>query len=125
MSSTPCALVPRSQNRRTDMKTNPIIAAVSAVAVTIMLSACGTGATSERHAAHDTTTSATTVAPALVNRPAELNDELVAVHGARLRLHCVGTGPTTVVLIAGFTSGRETWTAVEPTVSQNTRVCSY
>jgi pimeloyl-ACP methyl ester carboxylesterase len=68
-----------------------------------------------------------TTAPASTpaTRPTGLVDELVPVHGARLHLHCDGTGPTTVVLIAGFGGARDSWAAVEPTLSQRTRVCSY
>ena len=71
----------------------------------------------------DPTTS--TVPSTTLARPAALVDELVPVHGARLHVHCDGAGPTTVVLIAGFGGGRNSWAAIEPTLSQTTRVCSY
>jgi pimeloyl-ACP methyl ester carboxylesterase len=67
----------------------------------------------------------TTVSPTTIARPATLVDELVPVHGARLHVHCDGAGPTTVVLIAGFNTGSEIWAAIEPTVAETTRVCSY
>jgi pimeloyl-ACP methyl ester carboxylesterase len=47
------------------------------------------------------------------------------VHGARLNVHCEGTGDATVVLIAGFNDSGGSWTSIEPTLSQTTRVCSY
>jgi pimeloyl-ACP methyl ester carboxylesterase len=72
-----------------------------------------------------TTTTTTTVSPTTVVRPTTLVDELVPVHGARLHVHCDGSGPTTVVLIAGFNTGSDIWAAIEPTVAQTTRVCSY
>jgi pimeloyl-ACP methyl ester carboxylesterase len=72
-----------------------------------------------------TTTTTTTVSPTTIARPATLVDELVPVHGARLHVHCDGAGPTTVVLIAGFNTSSEIWAAIEPTVAQTTRVCSY
>jgi pimeloyl-ACP methyl ester carboxylesterase len=71
----------------------------------------------------DPTTS--TVPSTTLARPAALVDELVPVHGARLHVRCDGAGPTTVVLIAGFGGGRDSWAAIEPTLSQTTRVCSY
>jgi pimeloyl-ACP methyl ester carboxylesterase len=67
----------------------------------------------------------TTVSPTTVARPTTVVDELVPVHGARLHLHCEGAGPTTVVLIAGFSGSTDSWAAVEPTVAQTTRVCAY
>ena len=105
------------------MKTKTLITALAAIAVTIMLSACGSSTTSsERVAAQDTTS--TTSLPT-VERPRNLVDELVDVHGARLHLHCDGAGPATVVLIAGFGGSRDGWAAVEPVVAQTSRVCSY
>ena len=86
-----------------------------------MLTACGSSTNrASPSTSHPTTTTSTTVA-----RPAALVDELVPVHGGRLHLHCDGAGPTTVVLIAGFNTSRDIWAAIEPTVSQATRVCSY
>ena len=106
------------------MRTNTVITAVATIAVAIVLSACGgsTRSASQSVAPHPI---ATTVSSAEVARPTNLVDELVQVHGARLHLHCDGSGPTTVVLIAGFGGGRDSWTAVEPAVVQTTRVCSY
>jgi pimeloyl-ACP methyl ester carboxylesterase len=69
-------------------------------------------------------TSTTVTAPV---RPTEPLDTLVPVGdaGARLHLHCTGAGPSTVVLIAGFGSGGDTWGAVAPDLSAEARVCSY
>jgi pimeloyl-ACP methyl ester carboxylesterase len=52
-------------------------------------------------------------------------DELVLVHGAHLHARCVGSGPITVLLIAGFGDTGGNWGAVEPTLSEGSRVCSY
>jgi pimeloyl-ACP methyl ester carboxylesterase len=109
------------------MKTKTFISALAAaVSVTITLAACGnsTGRASSS-TSPATTTTTTTVASTTIARPAALIDELVPVHGARLHVHCDGAGPTTVVLIAGFGGSRDSWTAIEPAVSQTTRVCSY
>jgi pimeloyl-ACP methyl ester carboxylesterase len=60
-----------------------------------------------------------------VARPTALVDALVPVNDARLHLHCDGAGPTTVVLIAGFSAGTDSWAAIEPSVAQSARVCAY
>jgi pimeloyl-ACP methyl ester carboxylesterase len=76
--------------------------------------------------AADTTADPTTaVPPSTVARPTALVDQLVPVHGAGLHVHCDGVGPTTVVLIAGYSADSSNWALVEPTGSQTTRVCSY
>ena len=108
------------------MKTKNLIAAIAAaVSVTIALTACGSSTTvASRRTLEDPTTT-TVASPATVVRPATLVDELVPVHDARLHVHCDGAGATTMVLIAGFNGGRDSWAAIEPTLSQTTRVCSY
>ena len=58
-------------------------------------------------------------------RPSGEVDELVLVHGARLHVRCVGSGPETIVLIAGYGDTGGNWSAVEPTLAQRSRVCSY
>ena len=67
----------------------------------------------------------TTVSSTTVARLTTVVDEFIPVNGGRLHLHCDGAGPTTVVLIAGFSAGTDSWAAIEPTVAQTTRVCSY
>jgi pimeloyl-ACP methyl ester carboxylesterase len=68
----------------------------------------------------------TTSVPAPV-RPTGTLDTLLPIGegGARLHLHCAGSGPSTVVLIAGFGNGGDTWGAVAPELSAETRVCAY
>ena len=65
-------------------------------------------------------TSATT-AP----RPTATLDELVGVDGVRLHVRCIGSGDTTVLLIAGFEVGDENWGNVETDLAARARVCSY
>jgi pimeloyl-ACP methyl ester carboxylesterase len=60
-----------------------------------------------------------------VARPTVAVDELVAVDGARMHVRCSGSGAVTAVLIAGFETSSEIWSAVTPTIAQQTRVCSY
>jgi pimeloyl-ACP methyl ester carboxylesterase len=70
------------------------------------------------------TTTSTVAAPV---RPTGTVDTLLPIGegGARLHLHCAGSGPSTVVLIAGFGNGSDTWGAVAPGLSAEARVCSY
>jgi pimeloyl-ACP methyl ester carboxylesterase len=42
-----------------------------------------------------------------------------------MHLHCAGSGPTSVVLIAGFTDDRTTFGSVEASLWGTSRVCSY
>jgi pimeloyl-ACP methyl ester carboxylesterase len=108
------------------VKAKTFFAAVAAaVSVTITLAACGSSTTSATGAAAQVAVTTTTVSSATAARPTGLVDELVPVHGARLHVRCEGAGPTTVVLIAGFGGGLDSWAAIAPTMSQTTRVCSY
>lgn len=50
---------------------------------------------------------------------------LYLVDGHRLRLDCTGSGSPTLVLDAGLGNDGLIWSAVQPTLSQTTRVCSY
>ena len=136
------------------MNAKTIIAAVAALSVTIAVAGCGDSSSGAAPGtvqdSPSTTVSSSTVAPTTtvpsttdvaadttpapttatvpsttVVRPTALVDELVPVHGAGLHVHCDGAGPTTVVLIAGYSADSSNWTLVEPTVAQTTRVCSY
>ncbi len=42
-----------------------------------------------------------------------------------MHIRCVGSGPVTVVLIAGFGDGEENWGPIEGPIAANARVCSY
>ena len=73
-----------------------------------------------------TVTTPTTVAPpTTVARPSALVDQFATVGGARMHVRCVGSGATTVVLLAGFTGSSETWGQIEAPIAQNDPVCSY
>jgi pimeloyl-ACP methyl ester carboxylesterase len=69
-------------------------------------------------------TTPASVPTTIVTRPTATLDELVGVEG-RLHIRCVGSGTTTVLLIAGFEEGAENWNKVEPAISASARVCSY
>jgi pimeloyl-ACP methyl ester carboxylesterase len=43
----------------------------------------------------------------------------------RIHVRCVGSGDTTVLLIAGFEDGDDKWGKVEPDIAARARVCSY
>jgi pimeloyl-ACP methyl ester carboxylesterase len=66
------------------------------------------------------TTPATTVA-----RPTGTRDELVGGDGQSIHVRCTGSGPNTVLLIAGFEGSMEGWVKIEAAVSERARVCSY
>lgn len=137
------------------MKTTTLTAALAGLSITVALSACGgtspavsgagqgpTSTVRSTTVAHTTTSPPTTVVrtttvpsttvartaavpSTTVSRPDGLVDALIQVNDARLHLHCDGAGPTTTVLIAGFSGTTESWAAIEPTISQTTRVCAY
>lgn len=67
----------------------------------------------------------TPIATTPVERPIHLVDEMVSTEAGRMHLRCVGSGSTTVLLIAGWGDGRDRWGAVELAVSEGARVCSY
>ena len=105
----------------------PIRTAVtSTTSATPTTAATATSATAPMTAANPTTT----VAPApvatstTIARPAAPVDELAAVEGARMHIRCVGSGATTVLLIAGFNDAGDSWGAVEGPLAQDARVCS-
>ncbi len=58
-------------------------------------------------------------------RPSGSRDELVLVSGGNLHIRCTGTGPITVVLIAGWNDDNTSFATIEPTLAASTRVCTY
>jgi pimeloyl-ACP methyl ester carboxylesterase len=104
-----------------------ITTALLTVTISLAAAACGSSPTSHTDDAAPVRPT-TTLHPAsrtVVDRPTEPVDELVAIDHGRLHLRCVGSGPTTVLLIAGWGDGGENWGAIEPTISEHARVCSY
>jgi pimeloyl-ACP methyl ester carboxylesterase len=105
------------------MRTTTIHTAL--IALVILASGCGSSSRGDA-APTDEPTTTTTVAPtATVERPTAPVDQLVAIDGGRMHLRCVGSGPTTVLLIAGWGDGGENWGAIEPAVAERARACSY
>jgi pimeloyl-ACP methyl ester carboxylesterase len=80
-------------------------------------------------------TSATTTRPSPTNpppaptttvvRPTGTRDELVGSEGQSIHVRCTGSGPNTVLLIAGFEGNLEGWVKIEAAISGRARVCSY
>jgi pimeloyl-ACP methyl ester carboxylesterase len=114
------------------MKATTLWTALVAISITLATTACGGSATSDDMAAAEA--SSTTVAaptttepatPALAERPTELVDELVRIDNGKLHLRCVGSGRTTVLLLAGWGDAGDTWDAMEPAIAERARVCSY
>ncbi|MGR5152444.1 alpha/beta fold hydrolase [Photobacterium swingsii] len=50
---------------------------------------------------------------------------LVDVGGYKMHINCIGEGSPTVIMEAGAGDFSVSWAAVQPTLSQTTRVCSY
>ena len=72
-----------------------------------------------------TTPPVVTSEPARVQRPTEPVDGKFGPEGSRVHVQCAGQGDTTVVLIAGFEAGSDSWVTIQPQLSQVARVCSY
>ena len=90
------------------MATITLPKALATVALTLTVAACGaSNATPAADAPPSTTTT--------IERPDGLVDELVAIDSGRMHLRCNGSGDTTVLLIAGWGDGGESWGAIEPT----------
>jgi pimeloyl-ACP methyl ester carboxylesterase len=102
------------------MKPTTITTALFTIALPLAAVACGgsTATTTVEPATTNTTT-------AVVERPSDIVDELVAIDGGRLHLRCSGSGDVTVLLVAGWDAGSDRWSAVEPSVGERSRVCSY
>jgi pimeloyl-ACP methyl ester carboxylesterase len=96
-----------------------ITAAFTAIGIALAASACGSSAAETAGAADAVNTTTA------VERPHHPVDALVSIDHGRLHLRCVGRGETTVLLVAGWGEGDESWGAVEPAISERARVCSY
>jgi pimeloyl-ACP methyl ester carboxylesterase len=51
--------------------------------------------------------------------------QLVAVHGFRLNLYCMGSGSPAVVFDSGWEDWAPAWSTVQPRIATWTRACSY
>lgn len=104
---------------------------VIALAALAVLSSCGSSSNSEAATPGSTEHPTTTPTPATVDttattpRPSSAIDEGVTVAGAVVHLRCEGSGPATVVLIAGFEADGTGWNAVTEDIAATSRVCTY
>jgi pimeloyl-ACP methyl ester carboxylesterase len=115
VSATACGAVPPTDAASADAQPAPTSTPVS--------TSTTTSTTTSSTMAPATTT--TVPAATMPLRPTSTRDEFVDVDGVRLHFRCTGSGETTVLLIAGFESGDDTWGSVEPDIAAHARVCSY
>lgn len=108
------------------MKTTTITTALAAIAISLT-AACGSSntGTADAEPAATTPTAVETTTTNPIERPNSVVDELVAIDNGRMHIRCVGSGDNTVLLTAGWDEGGESWAAVEPTLAERARVCSY
>jgi pimeloyl-ACP methyl ester carboxylesterase len=64
-------------------------------------------------------------AEATIARPTGLVDQFAIVAGSHMHVRCVGSGATTVILIAGFNGSGAIWGSIEAPIAEDARVCSY
>ena len=105
------------------MKPATIRTALLAIGMGVMTASCGSSPAEPAAAAPSSTTATTTTTVA--ERPSQPLDELVRIDSGRMHLRCVGAGESTVLLIAGWAEGRESWGAIEAPLAEHARVCSY
>jgi pimeloyl-ACP methyl ester carboxylesterase len=103
-----------------------VTTALLTITLSLAAAACASSTTSDTEDAAPAGPT-TTIDPATstVDRPSEPVDGLVAIDHGQMHFRCVGTGPMTVLLIAGWGDGGENWGAIEPAISEHARVCSY
>ncbi|MGK2947401.1 MAG: alpha/beta fold hydrolase [Acidimicrobiales bacterium] len=102
------------------MPTSLLRRTAATLALALTVTACGSPGTTPTA---DAPPPSTTTRPA---RPTTLVDDTFPIEGGRLRLHCEGEGPSTVLLLAGWDAGGdEAWASVQPSLSQQARVCTY
>ena len=107
------------------MKTSAVSTALASLAIALAASACGSSEPTANALSPAASPATVTSATTTVECPSQPIDELITIGSGRMHLRCVGAGPTTVLLIAGWGDGGDNWGAVEPEISERTRVCSY
>jgi pimeloyl-ACP methyl ester carboxylesterase len=111
------------------MATTPLRTALLAIALTAATAACGSSASSNetgaatRPASPDRPVASST--SVLTVRPIDPVDRLVTIDHGNLHLRCTGRGAVTVLLLAGWDKGSETWGPFEGGVSEHARTCAY
>jgi pimeloyl-ACP methyl ester carboxylesterase len=110
------------------MNTTTISTALVAAFLAVVLAACG-GASTDQATDVTIPTSSTSASPTSTTvdaeRPSTSIDQLVTIDRGALHIRCTGQGTTTVVLVAGWGGGIDSWATIQPTIAEHTRVCSY
>jgi pimeloyl-ACP methyl ester carboxylesterase len=104
------------------MKTTLTIALLT---ISLGAAACAGSPDPETADAAPRSSTPTSAATTSVERPSQVVDELVRIEHGQMHLRCVGAGPSTVLLIAGWGDSGDKWGGIEPTVAEHARVCSY
>lgn len=95
------------------------IIGIAVLGLGLGVAGCGTAGPEASHG----TPVATTLEAELPTAPI---DDVFEVDGVGFHLHCTGHGDTTLLLIAGWgAGGDESWSAVQPTLADQARVCTY
>lgn len=102
--------------------TTAIITALLALTMTVAATSCSS---SNSNTTADGTSIPATTTTTTVERPTRLVDELISTGHGHMHIRCVGSGPTTVLLIAGWDDAGDHWGEIEPALTRQARVCSY
>ncbi len=104
--------------------------ALLTLALTVAVAACGSPSPNDGHAAPPptgsprSTASSTTTTTPRVARPTGATDRLVPTAHGELHLRCSGRGPVTVLLLAGWDQGADSFGPFEGSVAQHARACA-
>lgn len=105
--------------------TTTIRTALLALALTLVAVACGNPSPHDGKAAHRPAATATTASEPEVARPTVSIDRLVPTPHGELHLRCSGDGPVTVLLLAGWDKGADSFGPFEGAVAHHARACAY
>ncbi|WP_426571375.1 alpha/beta fold hydrolase [Aquihabitans sp. McL0605] len=112
------------------MTTTTLRTALLATALALAAAACGSSTSSNdvdaatrRSPGSDHPVASSTTVPA--HRPTQPTDRLVEVDHGKLHLRCIGEGPVTVLMLAGWDQGAAGWGPFEGAVAEHARACTY
>jgi pimeloyl-ACP methyl ester carboxylesterase len=98
--------------------------ALLTLALTLALAACGSPSPHGDRPARPPDASSTSTAVPPVARPTTAIDRLVPTAHGNLHLRCSGQGPVTVLLLAGWDKGADSFGPFERSVASHTRTCA-
>ncbi len=103
--------------------------ALVAIALALLATACGTSNPQSAPSAAAAPAASSIASPkpvaTTVERPTGTVDRMVRIDSGRHHLRCAGRGSTTLLLIAGWDDAGEGWQAIEPSITERARACSY